>query len=145
MEADDRGLYILWIHLPEPVRVTVGALGLLDLPAGGYAYVGTAQRNRSASIRRHLRVEKPMRWHIDYLRPHGEIVAVSLRQGPRSGECRLVRELMAFGGAERAHPQFGSSDCRCGGHLLHFPEGGPGAGWSAALRRFRGQSAQGAR
>jgi len=117
----DRGLYILWLELRAPVDVKVGALGTLHFEAGLYAYVGSAQKNRSARIARHLRLDKPLRWHIDYLRPHGEIVDVTCREGGREDECRLVDELIERARARRSHPGFGAGDCRCGGHLLLFP------------------------
>ena len=118
---NDSGLYIVWLELDKPVSVRVGALGQLSFDPGLYAYVGSAQRNRSARIQRHLRREKPLRWHIDYLRPHGEIKEVTCYDGERSDECRLVEEVIHKTGAHRSHPGFGASDCRCGGHLLLIP------------------------
>lgn len=117
----DSGLYILWLRIDAPRRIRVGALGTLLFAPGLYAYVGSAQRNRNARVQRHLRVEKPLRWHIDYLRPHGEIVDVTCRDGGRDDECRLVEELIQSAQASRSHPGFGASDCGCGGHLLLFP------------------------
>ncbi len=119
----DSGLYILWIHLPEGRRVRIGALGEFAFEPGMYAYVGSAQRGRTARVRRHLRREKAMRWHIDYFRRHGEVVALSYVDGEREGECRLARALLDAAGGVRAAPHFGDSDCGCGGHLIHFPHG----------------------
>lgn len=118
--AKDSGLYIIWLQLGAPCRVRVGALGELSFDTGVYAYVGSAQRNRSARIRRHLRREKPLRWHFDYLRPHGSVLAVSLADGAKTGECELAARLLAEANAAIAHPRFGASDCRCPAHLLQF-------------------------
>lgn len=119
----DSGLYVLWLELPCPARTTAGSLGLVALPPGLYAYVGSAQRRRSARIARHLQPEKPLRWHIDYIRPHARVVAVSLVDGTRDGECRLAQQLTETLGARVAVPRFGASDCRCPGHLLLCPPG----------------------
>lgn len=119
----DSGLYILWMRLPSSTHVSVGALGEFLFPPGLYAYVGSAQRHRRARVARHLRLEKTKRWHIDYLRPAAEVVAVTYCNGDRADECRLVDHLIKRFGATRACPRFGASDCRCGGHLLLTPEG----------------------
>lgn len=117
----DQGLYVLWLRIEEPVRARIGKLGELDFPSGLYTYVGSAQRNRAARVHRHLRLDKPKRWHIDYLRPYGHIVSITYHDGDRDAECQLVQELIATYGAKRLHPRFGASDCRCGGHLLWYP------------------------
>jgi len=117
----DSGLYVIWMTLSAPVLLQIGALGDLAFTPGTYVYVGTAQRSRSARVRRHLRIENPRRWHIDYLRPHVTIESVTLCTGRRDDECRLAERIMAVTGAKRGHPGFGASDCRCGGHLLFLP------------------------
>lgn len=122
---NDQGLYILWLRLASPVTTTVGRLGPCRFPAGLYGYVGSAQRRRSARIARHLRLDKPLRWHIDYLRPHGTVVAVSLADSPRAGECRLARYLVDTCGGRVIVPRFGASDCRCPGHLVLLPGESP--------------------
>lgn len=119
----DSGLYVLWLQIPRPVRTAAGSLGSFVLAPGLYAYIGTAQRRRSARIARHLKPEKPLRWHIDYIRPHANIVAVSLVDGTRDGECRLARLLAQTLDARIAVRRFGASDCRCPGHLLLCPSG----------------------
>lgn len=119
--AQDSGLYIMWLRIDAPCRVQIGALGEMAFPAGVYAYVGSAQRSRMARIRRHLRSDKPLRWHFDYLRSHGSVFAVSLARGAKAEECGLARSLRAATRAVIAHPRFGASDCRCPGHLLYLP------------------------
>jgi len=110
------------MRLPVETRVPIGALGDIAFSEGLYAYVGSAQRHRQARIRRHLRRDKPKRWHIDYLRPHADVVSVTLCDGKKADECRLVKWLIESLGAVRACPGFGASDCGCGGHLLVAPE-----------------------
>lgn len=121
-KSPDSGLYIIWMRLTKATQLQVGALGSYTFAPGLYAYVGSAQKNRRARIARHLRREKPLRWHIDYFRPATDVVAVTLCDGDRVDECRLVDHLVATLGAERACPRFGASDCRCPGHLLLAPD-----------------------
>jgi len=120
MDRADSGLYILWMRLASSKKATIGSLGTFSFGPGFYAYVGSAQKNRRARIERHLRREKPLRWHIDYFRPHADIVAVSCVPGRREDECRLVARLKQAG-ASVAAARFGASDCRCEGHLLLVP------------------------
>lgn len=121
-ERSDSGLYVLWLDVPAATSLRVGALGLCHFEPGLFAYVGSARRGRSARIARHLRIEKPRHWHIDYLRPAGRIVAITLVDGPDLRECSLAEHLVNRLGGTRAIPGFGSSDCRCSGHLLRFAD-----------------------
>jgi Uri superfamily endonuclease len=106
--------YQLEIALAMPVRLQVGRLGMFDLPAGRYVYTGSARRNLEARIARHLRREKSLRWHIDYLLgiPEAEVVGVTRHA---EAECALNR--LTHGRV--LVPGFGASDCRagCGSHL----------------------------
>lgn len=106
--------YQLHIHIPQPLTLRVGALGECDFPAGDYVYTGSAKRNFEARIARHLRREKKLRWHIDYLlTAPGVTVTAVLRS--EEDECALNQATpgpMPCAG-------FGASDCRrgCGSHL----------------------------
>lgn len=106
--------YQLHIHLDRSLRLTVGRLGSFDFPAGDYLYTGSARRHLEARITRHLRREKALRWHIDYLltAPGVRVTAVHRSCCP---ECALNK---AAAGQLPA-PGFGASDCRegCGSHL----------------------------
>src|SRR5690606_13427641 len=120
MDRADSGLYILWMRLASSKNVTIGSLGTFSFGPGFYAYVGSAQKNRRARIERHLRREKPLRWHIDYFRPHADIVAVSCVPGRREAECRRVGRRKRAA-ASVAAARFGASVCRADGHLLLVP------------------------
>lgn len=127
----ESGIYVLVIRLPRACRVRAGSLGDLALRKGYYAYVGRAKRGLPARLARHAHKEgKRLRWHIDYLME----VAV-LKEAwvfpVKSGECDTASELEACGGTREGLQGFGSSDCRCPGHLLYFkdikPQAPPGA------------------
>lgn len=133
----DHGLYVLWLAVEHEAAIRVGSLGELHVAPGIYAYVGSAQRRRSARIARHLRAEKVKRWHIDYLRPYARPAAVSCAPGGRSEECRLAERLAAELHASRPWRRFGAGDCRCAGHLLRLPDS-LGSGWLAAVTALTG-------
>jgi Uri superfamily endonuclease len=106
--------YQLVLCLRETVRIQIGALGMFDFPAGYYLYTGSAKKNLEARVRRHLRRNKKLRWHIDYLLnpPEVQIVTVFYYAAP---EC-VVNQKSA---GSILIPRFGASDCqnRCGSHL----------------------------
>ena len=106
--------YSLFIKVEKPQIITVGRLGSFAFISGDYIYSGSARRYLSARVNRHLRKEKKLRWHIDYLlsAPTVDIVKVLVST---ISECELV----AAGGGTVLIPGFGASDCRsgCGSHL----------------------------
>ena len=107
-------------YLPKARDISVGKLGRFLFREGFYFYVGSAQRNLSARLERHSRKAKPLRWHIDYLSTKAEMLGAITIAGPRQRECVLAGELAGL--FELAVPDFGASDCRCGGHLFYTPE-----------------------
>ena len=110
--------YQLLIAVTRPLRgLRVGALGVFDLPAGRYVYTGSARRNFEARIARHLRTEKALRWHIDYLLAAKAVRVHEVRRSRRA-ECALNRST----GGSVPVPGFGASDCRagCGSHLRYL-------------------------
>ncbi len=109
--------YQLIIKLCREARIKVGRLGEFYFPAGWYVYTGSAKRNISARIKRHLSKVKKLRWHIDYLlaNPFSEIVEVKKASVP---ECELNQRtpgVIVING-------FGSSDCKnnCKSHLKYL-------------------------
>ena len=115
-------LYAVRGLLTEDVSdLAIGRLGVFSFRKGLYVYVGSARKNLHARIARHLRLEKPMRWHFDYLRPHLDIIGVETFPGDE-GECRLFRRLLEESGGIIPVRGFGSSDCGCDAHLFFLQE-----------------------
>jgi len=106
--------YQLVIRVVRPVEGTVGRLGRFTFPAGAYVYTGSAKRAFEARIARHLRADKTLRWHIDYLlaAPDATVVEVIRSSTPECTLNQIVRGSIVA-------PGFGASDCRsgCGSHL----------------------------
>jgi Uri superfamily endonuclease len=109
--------YQLQIHVAQALRLVIGALGEFPFPAGDYLYTGSAKRNFEARIARHLRQDKAIRWHIDYLlTAPGATVTKVIRSD--EGECPLNQRTSGV----IPIPGFGASDCRagCGSHLKYL-------------------------
>jgi sugar fermentation stimulation protein A len=120
LAAQDAGNYLILLEMAKSRRVETGALGTIGFQKGWYVYSGSARKNLSARISRHLRkTGKKKHWHIDYLVPYaGRIKALPV-MSYRNLECELAGELERLGG--KPIEGFGSSDCRCAGHLFYFP------------------------
>ena len=124
--------YLLLLKAPKPLRVRVGSLGLLSLPAGYYVYVGSARGpgGVKARVRRHWRLARAqagrVRWHIDYLlvNPGVEFIESWGIENSVGMECEISKNIETVSASTVTG--FGSSDCRfgCIGHLHHF-EGDP--------------------
>jgi sugar fermentation stimulation protein A len=115
-EAEDRGSYILVLHVSSSRSVEVGRLGRIQFPAGYYLYVGSAEKNLTRRLERHRRERKRFFWHIDYLRARAEVHQIlPIRTSDRL-ECELASALKKV--ADWEVPGFGSSDCGCLSHLF---------------------------
>lgn len=135
------GSYILWMEVPSSVRLRVGALGEVVLPAGVYGYVGSAlgPGGVAARVARHLRRERRNHWHIDYLSGRYPVGEVWYAHAPERLEHRWAARLAELGGSV-VIPGFGASDCDCATHLLRFsalPEIGRFGRQAEDRRRFR--------
>ncbi|MCK4402700.1 MAG: GIY-YIG nuclease family protein [Dehalococcoidia bacterium] len=129
-----KGSYILLIELATEKNILIGKLGYLFFPKAFYAYVGSAMDGLEARLARHLRKEKKLHWHIDYLLKEAAIADIilcfaepfafchsegakrpkNLAQGKLRMECFLARALAK---EFQTIPGFGSSDCKCQSHL----------------------------
>jgi sugar fermentation stimulation protein A len=119
LAAEDRGSYLVILEIPRTRTIETGALGAPRYEAGWYVYAGSAQKNLSLRIRRHLRkIRKKRHWHIDYLSPYAARITAYPVCSYRNLECELAGALEKSGG--RGIPGFGSSDCRCKSHLFYF-------------------------
>lgn len=93
-----KGIYYLNIRVKNCARIRIGSLGELFFEKGNYAYVGSAMNSLENRIARHLRNEKKIHWHIDYLLSdkNARITQVLAKDAGKSHENR------------RAYPRFSS-------------------------------------
>jgi Uri superfamily endonuclease len=110
-----KGSYILLIEVKEERNIIIGELGKLYFKKGFYVYIGSALNNLESRINRHLRSDKKIHWHIDYLLKYADIIDVFFKENLRKEECRLSCEF-----EKRLHflKGFGCSDCKCNSHLF---------------------------
>ena len=111
--------YVLVMWLDEDATIQVGALGKFLFQRGCYVYTGSAVRGMASRVARHMRRDKRLRWHVDYLTRKARIVAAWCDPGEEANECLWSHRLAGLRGAMRFPPGFGSSDCRCPGHLVY--------------------------
>jgi Uri superfamily endonuclease len=118
------GTYVLVMRLDASATVTVGRLGVFDLPEGVYLYVGSAHGagGLRARVGRHLRAAKRLHWHVDYLTAHARIIEVWTRASAERLECRWAGLLAGVEGGSFPAARFGASDCTCPAHLFRLPE-----------------------
>lgn len=113
-----KGSYVLLIELPEEQTVTAGRLGAIDFTPGHYAYAGSAMNGLYPRIKRHLRAEKKLRWHIDYLLQKARVKDIIICEAGEKIECSIARALQRH---YDSVPGFGCSDCKCPSHLFFAP------------------------
>jgi sugar fermentation stimulation protein A len=116
------GTYILVIEIDHAVHLEIGRLGTYDLCEGYYLYVGSALSGLSSRVARHLRREKRLHWHIDYLLQVARVTEVWSRVGQERLECAWAEALGRSGQVEQVVRGFGSSDCECWSHLFYCAE-----------------------
>ncbi|UCF37045.1 MAG: DNA/RNA nuclease SfsA, partial [Acidobacteriota bacterium] len=119
-EVSDSGAYLVLMKVEHEELFDVGRLGPVAFPAGWYIYVGSAMKNLTARINRHLRKRKKFHWHIDYLRNQAAKVSVLPIRSSKRAECSVARALSDLLAPHAAG--FGSSDCDCATHLFFSPE-----------------------
>ena len=111
-----KGCYILIIELKENITIQIGKIGNKLFKKGFYAYIGSALNGLEHRINRHLRKEKKIRWHIDYILQHGKIIKIFYKENDKKEECSVAKK---FDGELLSISNFGSSDCKCNSHLFH--------------------------
>ncbi len=116
------GTYVLMLLAEREDTILVGRLGAFAIRPSSYLYVGSAfsPGGLRGRLRHHLALDRPRRWHVDYLRPvvHVEALLYAAHEVRREHEwARLVGSLP---GATIPLPRFGASDCHCPSHLFRF-------------------------
>lgn len=116
----DGGAYALYFEVTDPVTLRIERLGHPVLDPGAYVYAGSAYGPGGirARVTRHLRKEKKLHWHVDYLSAATSCTRVEIFPG--GIECAVIADLLAAG-ADTPVPGFGSTDCKtCMAHLVRL-------------------------
>jgi Uri superfamily endonuclease len=119
------GIYLLDIQLRQPTVLSPGRLGPTDFEAGRYLYIGSARGpgGLRARIMRHrgLAETSARHWHVDHLLAVGDLQGSWWTTADGANECAWAELLGGY--AVREPYGFGSSDCRCAGHLIFARDG----------------------
>ena len=119
------GGYVIIGMLPQITEIQVGRLGLFNLERGWYLYCGSAHGSGGlhSRVTRHVRSEKKLFWHFDYLRPYLELTHI-LYSDSRISECDLCGMISTLEYVSFPVKKFGASDCRrgCISHLIYSME-----------------------
>jgi Uri superfamily endonuclease len=111
-----KGSYVLLIEVKKDIEIVIGKLGKLHFKKGFYVYVGSALNSLEYRINRHVRTDKKIHWHIDYLLKCADIVNVFIKENSKKEECRISYE---FEKNLKFLKGFGCSDCKCNSHLFY--------------------------
>lgn len=105
------GTYVLVFEIAGTVINRLGQF------RGRYCYVGSAfgPGGLRARISRHLRENKPTKWHIDTLTCSPGFRAITIFASGEGLECEIAGEISR---SCEGHPGFGASDCGCPTHLF---------------------------
>lgn len=120
------GTYALIFKNEKQVQVQIGQWKKITLCSGYYIYIGSAfgPGGIRARVSRHCRVDKPKRWHLDYISCMAQPVEAWISYATKHLEhewADVFRNQTPFTPVEG----FGCTDCRCLSHLFyssHRPE-----------------------
>lgn len=120
---NNSGIYLLELFVEKGFDFNHNKLKQYNLPKGFYYYVGSAQKNLSQRIERHLKKYKKQHWHIDYLTCNNNVIIKNVylvNNYSKNYECILVSELQTKFDLKIIIEGFGNSDCNsCESHLLY--------------------------
>jgi Uri superfamily endonuclease len=111
------------LRLDRSRVIEIGSLGIIRFREGYYSYTGSARGPGGLRrVERHKEVIRGLnlarRWHIDYLLLYTSLVDAVVTPTSLDLECRIARRIWS---ELEVVSRFGSTDCRCPGHL-HFSQ-----------------------
>ena len=110
-----KGSYILLIELENDKEIQIGKLGNIFFEKGFYVYIGSALNGLEQRINRHLRTDKKLHWHIDYLLKSAKVDSVYYKENKQKEECKIAKSFSKL----KSVNGFGCSDCKCKSHLFY--------------------------
>ncbi|MCK4309082.1 MAG: GIY-YIG nuclease family protein [Candidatus Atribacteria bacterium] len=92
----------------------------MSFKKGDYIYIGSAKGCLEARLQRHLKKEKRIFWHIDYLLKNEKVQISQMWMIPKSIECKTADVFNEEHTCETVKKGFGSSECKCVRHLFYI-------------------------
>jgi endonuclease-3 len=111
-----KGSYILILKLENDNFIRIGINNKIFFKKGFYLYVGSALNGLEQRINRHLRKNKKIYWHIDYLLKYARIQYIFYKKNLFKEECRIAQH---FFKKFKSIEKFGCGDCNCKSHLFY--------------------------
>jgi len=111
-----KGSYILIVEIKNDSIISVGKKGEKRFNKGYYIYAGSALNGLDQRIQRHLRKQKKIHWHIDYLLKYAVVIEVFYKESKVKEECNIAKKLDV---KLPSISGFGCSDCKCKSHLFY--------------------------
>ncbi len=108
------------ISVSKDFEIIVGCLGKVLFKKGNYIYIGSAKGCLEARLRRHLRRNEKIYWHIDYLLNNKKAQISRIWVIQKSIECKTADVFNEQPISEIVEKGFGSSDCKCLTHLFYI-------------------------
>ena len=121
MLRSQKGTYLFIFLLREELLIKTKGGKSFFLPKGIYVYVGSAfgKGGLKARIERHLKRNKKLHWHLDYITTTDKwVFLASVPFEGKKWECKIARLLEKFG--FEPIKGFGCSDCSCTSHLFRL-------------------------
>jgi len=119
------GVYVVIFCLKHNTDLVIGSLGSQSFNKGFYLYSGSAKGlgGLNRRLKRHLKRNTNIFWHIDYLKKHCQTDRIWYLVTDKSTECDLAQSIGCQKGVSFYTKRFGASDCRsgCFSHLLYAP------------------------
>ena len=115
------GTYALVLRMDNSAEIEIGRLGAFEVPDGYYLYIGSALGGLRQRLARYGSLPRRRHWHIDYLLARARVLRVWSFPSTDRLECVWARTAQRIPGARVPIRRFGSSDCGCPSHLIHFP------------------------
>ena len=121
----EKGNYILIFQIRNQATLQIGSLGEYTIQPGQYCYTGSAlgPGGIQARVRHHLKPSHKPHWHMDYLKPHIQWIALGWKTTAKRLECDWAQTLSSIAKAVIPIAGFGASDCKrgCAAHLVSLP------------------------
>ncbi|MFH1751891.1 MAG: GIY-YIG nuclease family protein [archaeon] len=116
------GAYLLILYNKRNQNLKIGKNHSFLFPKGFLVYVGSAMNSLDKRIARHLKKQKKLFWHIDFLTTNKNIEVIQVLAFPskKRSECNLNSKVKAL--SDSSFAGFGCSDCKCNAHLHFFIE-----------------------
>ncbi len=115
------GTYLLILISRKTALIDIGKVGSMRLLKGHYCYVGSAfgPGGIKSRVNRHTRIDKALRWHIDYLRKHCTLACTYINYSNIKQESQWVARFLGNPDFQIPKHGFGSSDSHYPSHLFY--------------------------